>query len=96
MARLIFRTPALRAQYLERQAQWRDEIAAEIARRSGIDPLADMRPILAATVALAALDTALKRWRDLEGTQPLQPLVDEAFGYVSEVLNLTQTPCSTD
>ncbi|TGA88986.1 TetR family transcriptional regulator, partial [Streptomyces sp. MZ04] len=38
VVQLILGTPALRARFLERQAQWRDELAEEVAHRLGLDP----------------------------------------------------------
>ncbi|GAB7189223.1 TetR family transcriptional regulator [Kitasatospora sp. Ki12] len=38
VVRLILTTPALLARFLERQAQWRDALAAELAARLGLDP----------------------------------------------------------
>jgi AcrR family transcriptional regulator len=86
LAALVLRTPALAARYYERQYQWRAEFAAELARRTGVDPI-DHRPALAGAVALAAFDTALARWIDGSTGQPLRVLVDEAFDHVTSALN---------
>ncbi|MFF3013576.1 TetR family transcriptional regulator [Streptomyces sp. NPDC057939] len=67
VVRLILRTPALRARFLERQAEWRDGLAAELARRLGLDVETDLYPRLAAGMALTAFDTALHRWSSGEG-----------------------------
>ena len=46
VVQLILRTPALRARFLERQDQWRDDLAAELAQRLGLDPDTDLYPQL--------------------------------------------------
>ncbi|MGW7445974.1 TetR family transcriptional regulator [Kitasatospora sp. NPDC054795] len=62
VVRLILTTPALLARFLERQAQWRDELAAQLARRLGLDAARELYPRLAADMALAAFHTVLQRW----------------------------------
>nr|BFD95449.1 TetR family transcriptional regulator [Kitasatospora sp. Xyl93] len=62
VVRLILSTPALLARFLERQAQWRDELAAELATRLGLDAGRELYPRLAADMALAAFHTVLQRW----------------------------------
>jgi len=78
LTRLLLRTPTVRARYLDHQARWRDGLAAVLATRAGLGP-ADFRPVLTASIALAAFDAALARWVDVDGTPPLAELVDEAF-----------------
>ncbi|GHF86252.1 TetR family transcriptional regulator [Kitasatospora xanthocidica] len=67
VVRLILTTPALLARFLERQAQWRDALAAELAARLGLDPAAELYPQLAADMALAAFHAVLQRWSGADG-----------------------------
>lgn len=87
--RLILDTPALLARYLERQSQWQAEITGILARRTGLDAGADLRPALAAGVALTAVQTALSHWADSGGTKDMDELVDQAFALVTPALALT-------
>jgi AcrR family transcriptional regulator len=61
VVRLILETPTLHARFLERQTGWRTALAAELARRLGRDPAADLYPELAAGTALAAFTAAARR-----------------------------------
>ncbi|MEV0487855.1 TetR family transcriptional regulator [Streptomyces sp. NPDC050508] len=87
--RLILDTPALLARYLERQSQWQAEITGILARRTGLDADADLRPALAAGVALTAAQTALTHWADSGATKNMDELVDQAFALVTPALTLT-------
>jgi AcrR family transcriptional regulator len=89
VTRLILSTPALLARFLERQAQWQADITAIIARRTGLDPRADLRPAIAAGIALTAFTTALRRWADSDGSEDLANLVDQAFSVVAPALDFT-------
>ncbi|MGY0231534.1 TetR family transcriptional regulator [Longispora urticae] len=79
LTRIILGTPALRARYLTAQDQWRASLAAELGTRTGLDPTTDLRPVLAAGVALVALDVTLDRWAQLDGAHNLVELLDEAY-----------------
>ncbi|MFK4547736.1 hypothetical protein RKD29_007332 [Streptomyces tendae] len=68
MVQLILRTPALHARFLARQGRWREDLAAELARRPGLDPAHELYPELAAGMALTAFNTVLHRWSDSDGT----------------------------
>lgn len=85
---LILQTPALHARYLERQSQWQTEMTGILARRSGRDADADLRPAVAAGVALTAFHTALRRWVDTGGRESLEEIVDEALALVEPVTDL--------
>jgi len=87
LAALILHTPALAARYYERQHQWRARFAVELARRADADP-GDLRPALAAAVALAAFDTALSGWINGPSGRTLTTLVDEAFEQVAPALTV--------
>ena len=83
LIRLTLRTPALRARYLDRRHQWQTELAAELARRAGLDTAEDMRPALTAAIALTAFDAALAQWVSHDGNDDLYGLVDQAFALVA-------------
>jgi AcrR family transcriptional regulator len=87
LTKIILGTPSLLGRYLERQAQWCQDLAVELGRRAGRDPAHDLRPELAAGVALTAFDTALRRWAAGEGADDLDALTDQAFAVVADTLN---------
>ncbi|MFJ3574492.1 acyl-CoA-like ligand-binding transcription factor [Streptomyces rubiginosohelvolus] len=87
VVQLILRTPALRARFLEHQAQWRDDLAVETARRRGLDPETDLYPRLAAGAALVAFDTVLRRWSDSDGAEDPAALTDRAFALLAPALD---------
>ena len=87
LVQLMLGTPAVLARYLRMQAQWRDELARELARRAGLDPTRDLHPALAAAVALAAFDTALHQWAGQDGAPDLAALTDRAFAAVAPALD---------
>ncbi|NKQ28734.1 TetR family transcriptional regulator [Streptomyces galbus] len=84
---LILRTPALRARFLERQDQWRDDLAAELAQRLGIDSGTHLYPQLAAGMALTAFDAVLQRWSGSEGAEDPADLTDRAFATIAPALD---------
>ena len=92
VSRLILDTPALLARFLERQSQWQAEMAGILARRAGVEPDADLRPALAAGVALTAFQTGLRRWVDSDGTKAMDELVDQAFAMITPALDLSTDP----
>ncbi|MER7001130.1 TetR family transcriptional regulator [Streptomyces sp. NPDC000410] len=87
VVQLILRTPALRARFLERQAQWRDDLTAELAGRLGLDPDTDLYPQLAAGIALTAFDTVLRRWSGSDGAEDPIELLDRAFDIIAPALD---------
>ncbi|MCD9195110.1 TetR family transcriptional regulator [Streptomyces albireticuli] len=89
VVRLILRTPALHARFLEHQARWRDDLAAELADRLDLDPGTDFYPRLAAGMALNAFDAVLHRWSG--GDRPEDPtgLTDRAFAVIAPALDAT-------
>ncbi|MFB9514095.1 acyl-CoA-like ligand-binding transcription factor [Streptomyces purpureus] len=87
VVQLILRTPALHARFLERQAQWRDDLAAEVARRQGFDGDGDLYPQLAAAMALSAFDTVLQRWSGSAGAADPAELIDQAFAVIAPALD---------
>ncbi|MEU6388450.1 TetR family transcriptional regulator [Streptomyces sp. NPDC046939] len=87
VVQLILRTPALHARFLERQAQWRDDLADELAARVGLDPATDLYPRLAAGTALNAFHVVLERWSASDAARDPVALLDEAFAVVAGALD---------
>ncbi|MEU8759930.1 TetR family transcriptional regulator [Streptomyces sp. NPDC048659] len=87
VVRLILGTPALLARFLERQSAWQETLAAELARREGLDPAADLYPRLAAGTALVAFRTVLQRWSESGAAQDPLALLDRAFAVVGPALD---------
>ncbi|MFE3204764.1 TetR family transcriptional regulator [Embleya sp. NPDC055664] len=90
VVRLILDTPALRARFLEQQAAWRDDLAAELARRQGLDADATLYPRLAAGTALTAFDTVLYRWSSGDGTADPGELTARAFAVIAPALDAVE------
>ncbi|MFF4713244.1 TetR family transcriptional regulator [Streptomyces eurythermus] len=87
VVQLILRTPALLARFLERQAQWREELAAVLAGRLGLDPATELYPRLAAGMALTAFHTVLQRWSESDGTEDPAALTDGCFAVIAPALD---------
>ncbi|MFF3909586.1 TetR family transcriptional regulator [Streptomyces sp. NPDC001848] len=87
VVQLILGTPALLARFLERQAQWREELAAEVAERLGLELATELYPHLAAGMALTAFHTVLKRWSDSDGTEDPSALTDRCFDVIAPALD---------
>ncbi|WP_338693559.1 TetR family transcriptional regulator [Streptomyces sp. Q6] len=86
VVQLILRTPALLARFLERQAQWRDDLADELARRVGRDAGTDLFPRLAAGTALTAFHVVLQRWSESDAAQDPVTLLEDAFTVIAPSL----------
>ncbi|MFJ9037344.1 TetR family transcriptional regulator [Streptomyces sp. NPDC102406] len=87
VVQLILRTPALHARFLERQVQWRDDLAEELAARVGLDPRTDLYPRLATGTALNAFHVVLQRWSASDAAQDPVALLDRAFASISRSLD---------
>ncbi|MFI6316631.1 TetR family transcriptional regulator [Nonomuraea sp. NPDC050556] len=87
VVQLILRTPALRGRFLERQDQWREDLAAGLAQRLGLDLGTDLYPGLAAGMALAAFDAVLQRWSASGGAEEPSELTDRAFALLAPALD---------
>ncbi|MFJ3901409.1 TetR family transcriptional regulator [Streptomyces sp. NPDC090025] len=87
VVQLILRTPALLARLLERQLEWRETLAAELAARDGLDVSAALYPRLAAGTALVAFHTALQRWAESSAAEDPLALLDRAFAVVGPALD---------
>jgi AcrR family transcriptional regulator len=81
--RLLFDTPALHRRFLERQSVLQEELAAELARREGLDAREDLGPALVAGVAITAFQVAVASWTRHGGEEDLDALIDEAFARTS-------------
>jgi AcrR family transcriptional regulator len=79
LTRLVFDTPALNRRFLEHQSVLQEELAAELARREGLDASEDLGPALVAGVALTAFKVAIEAWTRHDGDVDLNSLIDEAF-----------------
>ncbi|WP_326691615.1 MULTISPECIES: TetR family transcriptional regulator [unclassified Streptomyces] len=87
VVRLILRTPALHAHFLERQVRWRDDLAEELAHRLGLASDTDLYPRLAAGTALTAFGTVLERWSGSDGALDPAELTDRAFAVIAPALD---------
>jgi AcrR family transcriptional regulator len=87
VVQLILRTPALRARFMERQAQWRDDLTTELADRTGLGPDTELYPQLAAGMALTAFDAVLRRWSESDGAEDPAALLDRAFAVIAPALD---------
>ncbi|MGA5130720.1 TetR family transcriptional regulator [Streptomyces olivoreticuli] len=90
VVRLILRTPALLARFLERQAQWRDDLTAELARRLELDPDTDLYPQLAAGMTLTAFNTVLHRWSESGSAEDPSELTVRAFAIIAPALDAVE------
>lgn len=96
VVQLILRTPALLGRFLERQAQWREELTRELADRLGLDADAELYPRLAAGMALTAFDAVLHRWSASDGREDPIALLDDAFAVIAPALDATDGHDSTN
>jgi AcrR family transcriptional regulator len=92
VVQLVLRTPALYARFLERQAGWRDNLAAELARRLGLDLQTDLYPGLAAGIALTATEDVVRRWAASEGEADPLELTERAFAVIAPALDRPGLP----
>lgn len=87
VVRMVLSTPALHARFLERQSAWRDELAAVLAARAGLDAEADLYPRLAAGTALSAFGTVLHRWVASDGAEDPLELTCASFAVIAPALD---------
>lgn len=74
VVRLIESTPSLLAAHLRRAEELEERVAAELARREGVDLSADLRPRLVTAVFTAACRAANRVWNS-EGVPSLDAMV---------------------
>jgi AcrR family transcriptional regulator len=89
LVKLLFDTPALHRRFLERQSVLQEELAAELARREGVEPADDFGPALVAGVAITAFHVAVVEWTRHDGAEDLDALIDEAFARTSPGAGIT-------
>jgi AcrR family transcriptional regulator len=79
--RLIEANPTLTAASLRHAAETERLMAAEIARRQGVDPQHDMRPALTVSCFNAVMRVAMEEWneRGAYATEDLAVVVDQAW-----------------
>jgi AcrR family transcriptional regulator len=82
--------PALAARRAARFADVERSLAAEIGRRSGLDPDRDVFPALVVTAAIGALRVALTVWQEQGRPRPLAGFIDEAFAEIAGGLTLPE------
>ncbi|MFK4107569.1 TetR family transcriptional regulator [Streptomyces sp. NPDC002176] len=81
--RVICRTPALRARYLEKHLAWTGMLVPELAARTEPGgPVARLKAQTMVNTALACFDVALENWAEDEEDRSLAVLVGEVFGFV--------------
>ena len=83
--RLIDSTPSLLAAYLRSVHDHDDEIIEVLARREGVDPVADRRPRVLAAVIGALVFLANRDWR-AAGSQSPQAMAAAFDAYASQVI----------
>jgi AcrR family transcriptional regulator len=88
VVQLILGTPALLARFLEREWQWRIDLADRLAQRLGLGSGADIYPRMAASTALAAFETVVQRWAETDGAADIDRLTAEVFAVVGPSLDL--------
>ena len=85
LLRLVHTTPALGARVRDKQAQWRDMIVTELQQRGHGDAV----PLLALRVRVSAafdcLTAALEAWLEHQGARTVEPLLDDAFGALTQL-----------
>jgi len=85
--KLIEGTPSLLAAHLRYAHERDDEIAAVLAEREGVDPVADLRPQCVAAVFSGLFITANREWRHAGGTvEGMLATFDACADQVAEAL----------
>jgi AcrR family transcriptional regulator len=82
LARMLYETPSLRARHLEKQLEWLDLLAPEIARRLPPAPGPDPRARALVACALTCLDAATEAWVQAGGEGDVEQLYDQAVAAV--------------
>jgi AcrR family transcriptional regulator len=74
------------------RAAWFAEVerrmTEEMARRTGLDPGADIYPALVVSATLGALRVAIDAWQERGRVGALETLIDDAFGVLAHGLRL--------
>jgi AcrR family transcriptional regulator len=85
--RLMRSSPAVHARSLELSSGRLSELAGHVARRMGVDPVADPRPILIAAIVATGMQAAILAWREADPGRPMAELADRALGLLEAGLN---------
>jgi AcrR family transcriptional regulator len=78
-------TAALQGRFLRLQHNFREQVAAALARRNG-RRVANREDLVAATVAQALLEVATREWTSTMGKRRASTIVDDVFGVLEAVL----------
>lgn len=89
---LTMQEPALRARDLELALHWQHQLAAEIGRRLGTDPVTDLRTKLLAGTCLTVLSTCSEAWLANPDATEAPDLVESAFTLLEEGLGGSAAP----
>ncbi|BCB85893.1 TetR family transcriptional regulator [Phytohabitans suffuscus] len=92
VTQLVQESPAVMARSLEMCTEQLDELSRRVAARMGVDPVADPRPKLVASVASAALQVAVRAWRETEPDEKVSDLADRAFALLEAGINYPAAP----
>jgi AcrR family transcriptional regulator len=85
LMRLIRDTDALRARFLIRQDDWREQLTAAITERMPKDPKTPMLARLIATVSMGTVDAAMTAWAE-SNARELDAVADEAFAALDVIV----------
>ncbi|GAA2745954.1 TetR/AcrR family transcriptional regulator [Kitasatospora cinereorecta] len=80
LSRLIFRTPSLRARYIEKRLRWQADLVPVVQARLGSGPDVQARAVIA--TVFACVDTATELWAEQDGRPDLAALYDECLDAV--------------
>ncbi|MBL7498038.1 TetR family transcriptional regulator [Frankia sp. CNm7] len=95
--RMLCTNPSLRGRQLEEQYRVRQELAAQIADRLGMDQARDIRPRLIADLVVAALASVAEFWGASDGDADLRHLTEVAFDLLGAGLcALAEPPVPAD
>jgi AcrR family transcriptional regulator len=72
-------------------AEVEQRMAAEIARRTGLDPDLDVYPALVVSATIGALRVAIDVWQERGRAGALETLIDDAFDVLAHGLRLPHT-----
>ena len=89
--RLVNDYPQLMPSHLAGFAEGERAMAEAVAARTGVPREQSLYPDLVASVAIAAMRTAMARWRTTDGSQPLADHIDEAFRLLAAGLPVPET-----
>jgi AcrR family transcriptional regulator len=77
--KLVLAHPSLHAELLRADDIAKNELAAAIAERLGLDAERDLFPQLAASVTTAGIATAMRHWMLTDPTGSVLPVLDQVF-----------------